>query len=169
MEIDHVKTRIEALREQINEHNRRYYAENSPIISDYDYDMLMNELLDLEKSNPTFITPDSPTQKVGNDLRNEFEQFPHKYPMLSLGNTYDITEVQAFAARAERVLGANGPAQLSPTSAQSVSEPKFTYSCELKFDGVSICLTYRQGKLFRALTRGDGTYGDDVTANAKHI
>ena len=169
MENDKIKARIDELRAEIEENNRRYYIENSPVISDFDYDMLMNELISLEKAHPEFITPDSPTQKVGSDLesphtgagakpsppadrKHEFEQFPHKYPMLSLGNTYDIPEVEAFAERAVKGLGT-----------------AFTFCCELKFDGTAICLTYRDGKLARALTRGDGTIGDDVTANVRHI
>lgn len=154
--------RIGWLRKTIEEHNRLYYVSNAPAISDYDYDMLMNELISLEKSYPDLAVPDSPTQKVGSDLAGiyiedegtvrEFSQFRHKYPMLSLGNTYDISEVEAFAERASKSLG-----------------HAFTYSCELKFDGTAICLTYRNGKLFRALTRGDGTIGDDVTRNVKHI
>lgn len=140
----------------IAENNRLYYVENSPSISDFEYDMLMNELIALEKEHPELITPDSPTQKVGSDLarkqKKEFEQYAHKYPMLSLGNTYNIREVEEFAERATKGIGS-----------------AFTYSCELKFDGTAICLTYREGKLFRALTRGDGTVGDDVTENVKHI
>lgn len=150
--------RIEELRSIINEANRRYYVENTPVLSDYEFDMLLKELEALEKEYPELITPDSPTQKVGSDLKQgkelkkEFEQFPHRYPMLSLGNTYDISEVQAFVDRAEKGIG-----------------NAFTFSCELKFDGTAICLTYKNGKLFRALTRGDGTVGDDVTRNVKHI
>jgi DNA ligase (NAD+) len=135
-------------------------------MSDYDFDMLLKELEAIEAQYPELITADSPTQKVGSDLRTdtasekekgkapkkEFEQFPHKYPMLSLGNTYDITEVEAFAERAAKGIGNS-----------------FLFSCELKFDGTAICLTYRDGKLFRALTRGDGTIGDDVTENVRHI
>ena len=149
--------RVQELREIINEANRRYYVDNSPVLSDYDFDMLLKELEKLEKEHPDLITEDSPTRKVGSDLkaedkRKEFEQYPHRYPMLSLGNTYDISEVQAFAERAAKGIG-----------------NAFTYSCELKFDGTAICLTYRNGKLFRALTRGDGTVGDDVTANVRNI
>ena len=150
--------RIQELREIINEANRKYYVDNSPAMSDYEFDMLLKELEALEGRYPEFITEDSPTRKVGSDLKNtgkkqkEFEQYPHRYPMLSLGNTYDIAEVQAFADRASKGIG-----------------NAFTYSCELKFDGTAICLTYRNGKLARALTRGDGTVGDDVTANVRNI
>ena len=158
MEKTQANIRIEELRSIINEANRRYYVDNAPVLSDYEFDMLLKELEALEKKYPEFIIPDSPTQKVGSDLKQgkelkkEFEQYPHRYPMLSLGNTYDISEVQAFVDRAEKGIG-----------------NAFTFSCELKFDGTAICLTYRNGKLFRALTRGDGTIGDDVTRNVKHI
>ena len=152
--------RIQELRDIINEANRKYYVENSPVLSDFEFDMLLKELEALETEHPELKTTDSPTQKVGSDLDTkagknagkEFEQYPHRYPMLSLGNTYDISEVKAFADRASKGIG-----------------NAFTYSCELKFDGTAICLTYRNGKLVRALTRGDGTVGDDVTANVRNI
>ncbi|MBR5054661.1 MAG: NAD-dependent DNA ligase LigA, partial [Bacteroidales bacterium] len=143
----------------------RYYVDNAPVISDYEYDHLMYELEDLEKAFPEFLVPDSPTQRVGSDLetqgagenaepgvRREFAHYPHRFPMLSLGNTYSIEEVEAFAQRADKTLGTS-----------------FTYCCELKFDGTAICLEYRDGKLFRALTRGDGVVGDDVTDNVRKI
>ena len=158
---EQARIRAEELRNIISENNRLYYVENSPKISDYDYDMLMNELIAIEKRFPVLATPDSPTMKVGSDLATghdtragikEFRQFQHRYPMLSLGNTYDISEVEEFVSRASRLAGRD-----------------FTFSCELKFDGTAICLTYRGGKLFRALTRGDGTIGDDVTVNVRHI
>ena len=159
MEKTQANIRINELRGIIHDANRKYYVENSPTLSDYEFDMLLKELEALEKEHPELITPDSPTQRVGSDLKasgtkegKEFEQYPHKHPMLSLGNTYDITEVQAFADRAEKGIGNS-----------------FTFSCELKFDGTAICLTYRNGRLFRALTRGDGTVGDDVTRNVRHI
>ncbi|MBE6243835.1 MAG: NAD-dependent DNA ligase LigA [Bacteroidales bacterium] len=152
--------RVQELRNMINEANRRYYVENSPTLSDYEFDMLLKELEALEDEHPELKTGDSPTQRVGSDLKTripkaggkEFDQYPHKYPMLSLGNTYDMTELQAFAERAAKSIG-----------------NAFTYSCELKFDGTAICLTYKDGRLFRALTRGDGSVGDDVTGNVKHI
>ena len=159
MEKEQANIRIKELKSLINEATRRYYVDNAPILSDYEFDMLLKELESLEYQFPEFATEDSPTRKVGSDLNNtkgtskkEFEQYPHRYPMLSLGNTYDIPEVEAFAERASKGIGNS-----------------FTYSCELKFDGTAICLTYRNGKLSRALTRGDGTVGDDVTANVKHI
>ncbi len=165
--MDHkqAKIRVEELRETLRENSRRYYVDNAPTMSDFEYDRLMRELEDLEREYPDLTTPDSPTRTVGSDLdqsmgqnaepgvRKEFAQFPHKYPMLSLANTYNIGEIEDFVRRAEKDLG----------------DVRFTYSCELKFDGTAICLTYRKGKLFRALTRGDGVVGDDVTANALRI
>lgn len=164
MEKSAAKQRIEELRDILWENSRRYYVDNSPVISDFEYDSLMHELEDLESMYPEFITPDSPTRKVGSDLdapvgenaekavREGFVQHLHKYPMLSLGNTYSISEIEEFAARADKIL-----------------ESGFSYCCELKFDGTAICLTYRNGKLVQALTRGDGVKGDDVTANVRHI
>lgn len=158
MDREHAYVRIQGLREIIAEANRRYYVENAPTMSDYDFDMTLKELEALEREYPEFVTKDSPTHKVGSDLSaskasgKEFEQFHHRYPMLSLGNTYDLGEVEAFAERAAKGIG-----------------NAFTYSCELKFDGTAICLTYRDGMLFRALTRGDGTIGDDVTCNVRNI
>ena len=146
--------KIEELKAVLWENSRRYYVDNAPTMSDYDYDLLMKELEALEAESPEFATPDSPTRKVGSDLsaKDGFAQYPHKYPMLSLGNTYNISEVEEFAQRASKTLGEG-----------------FTYSCELKFDGTAICLTYRNGLLYRALTRGDGVVGDDVTENVRHI
>lgn len=152
MDIRQAEIRIKELRDAINEANLRYYVENAPILSDFEFDMLLKELEALEAEFPELQSPDSPTRRVGSDIRKEFAQYPHRYPMLSLGNTYDMTEVKAFAERAEKGIG-----------------NAFTFSCELKFDGTAICLTYRNGKLFRALTRGDGTIGDDVTANVRNI
>ena len=158
MEKAQANIRIEELRGIITEANRKYYVENAPTLSDYDFDMLLKELEALEAEYPELITEDSPTRKVGSDLKKdneskkEFDQLPHRYPMLSLGNTYDMSEVQAFADRAAKGIGNS-----------------FTFSCELKFDGTAICLTYKNGRLVKALTRGDGTIGDDVTRNVKHI
>ena len=165
MNHEQAKIRVEELRRTLRENSRRYYVDNAPTMSDFEYDHLMRELEDLEKEYPDLLTPDSPTQKVGSDIdasigpnaepaaRKEFAQYPHKYPMLSLANTYNIGEIEDFVRRAEKDLG----------------NVKFTYSCELKFDGTAICLTYKNGRLFRALTRGDGVVGDDVTANALKI
>lgn len=165
MDRQQAENRIRELRKILWENSRKYYVDNAPAISDYEYDHLMYELADLEIEYPDLVTPDSPTRKVGSDLENsdengrtlvtarkEFAQYEHKYPMLSLANTYNIGEIEDFVTRASK----------------AISKP-FTYSCELKFDGTAICLTYRDGKLFRALTRGDGVIGDDVTDNVRHI
>ena len=156
------KHRIEQLRLELERHNRNYYVLNSPEITDFQYDLLMMELQELEKMFPEFSSADSPTQKVGSDLLpdsnipgtplQQFEQFPHKYPMLSLANTYSMEELEAFNERIAKA-----------------TDHQYTFSCELKFDGTAICLTYKDGKLFRALTRGDGTKGDDVTRNVLQI
>ena len=152
MDKNEARQRIDSLKAVLWENSRKYYVENAPTMSDYDYDQLMHELEDLENQFPELRTPDSPTQKVGSDSESGFAKYPHKYPMLSLGNTYSIEEVEAFAQRALK----------------SIDTP-FSFCCELKFDGTAICLTYRNGRLFRALTRGDGVVGDDVTANALNI
>lgn len=151
------KQRIEALRRELNSHNHNYYVLNNPVITDFEYDILMNELQQLEKMFPEFGSADSPTQKVGSDLsgngvQQSFVQVAHKYPMLSLANTYDANELYAFN---ERI-------------AKATDKP-YTFNCELKFDGTAICLTYTNGILTKALTRGDGTVGDDVTLNVKQI
>ena len=148
--------RIEELRSILTDSNRRYYVDNAPVISDFEFDTLMHELEALEAEFPELATEDSPTRRVGSDLssaRREFVTRPHRYPMLSLGNTYSISEIEEFAARADRILGAG----------------VFNYCCELKFDGTAICLTYRNGRLVQALTRGDGEQGDDVTENVRRI
>ena len=152
MEKQAAKARIEELRGILAENSRRYYVLNAPTMSDYEFDQLMHELERLEAEWPEFITADSPSRRVGSDLQKGFVQRPHRYPMLSLANTYSISEVEEFAERAAKTL-----------------ENGFSYCCELKFDGTAICLTYLHGKLYRALTRGDGVKGDDITVNAKRI
>jgi DNA ligase (NAD+) len=152
MKQSEAKERIEKLRLEIEEHNHKYYVLNKPDISDFEYDILLNELDTLEKKFPEFIVENSPTRRVGSDIIDEFVQYEHKYPMLSLGNTYNEEELRDFDTRIKKV----------------TAEP-VDYVCELKFDGVSISITYRDGILFRALTRGDGTKGDDVTSNVKTI
>ena len=146
------KARILELRAQLHEHNHRYYVLNSPTIGDMEFDMLMRELQDLEAANPDMYDPTSPTLRVGSDITKEFKQVQHKYPMLSLGNTYSKEEVADFFERVKRALNED-----------------FEICSELKFDGTSISLTYVDGKLLRAVTRGDGEKGDDVTANVKTI
>jgi DNA ligase (NAD+) len=152
MKQSEVKARIDVLRVQIEEHNNRYYVLNQPVISDFDYDILLNELDTLEKKFPEFASDDSPTRRVGSDLTKEFKQVEHTYPMLSLGNTYNEDEIREFDNRVRK----------------TISQP-IDYVCESKFDGASISITYKNGVLFRAVTRGDGNKGDDVTSNVKTI
>lgn len=152
MKKSEAKVRIDDLRKQINEHNHKYYVLNQPVISDFEYDILLNELSTLEKNFPEFNDVNSPTQKVGSDITKEFEQYEHRYPMLSLGNTYNEAELRDFDNRIKKIT--NG---------------SFDYVCELKFDGASISITYKNGILERALTRGDGSKGDDVTRNIKTL
>ena len=147
-----VEDKIKALREALEQHNYNYYVLSAPTISDREFDEMMKELQVLEESHPEYADPHSPTQRVGSDLSKEFEQVVHKYPMLSLGNTYSEDEVKDFYERIARDL----------------NEP-FEIVAELKYDGTSISLTYEDGRLVRAVTRGDGTRGDDVTANVKTI
>ena len=140
------------MRAELHGHNHNYYVLNSPTISDYDFDMLLKELQQLEAEHPEMHDPTSPTMRVGSDITKEFRQVAHKYPMLSLGNTYSKAEVAEFFDRVKRSLN-----------------EEFEICCELKFDGTSISLTYIDGKLERAVTRGDGEKGDDVTANVRTI
>ncbi len=147
------KQQIEQLRRQINLHNYKYYVENAPEISDYDFDMMMKELEQLEKIYPDYDDPLSPTHRVGSDLTKGFAQFAHLRPMLSLSNTYSTAEINDFVERIRQGLG----------------EQPFTIIGELKYDGTSISLTYEHGRLVRAVTRGDGTKGDVVTENVKTI
>ncbi len=146
------KNQIEKLSTEIENHNYKYYVLSQPGISDYDFDMLLNELIKLEKEFPQFALPDSPTQRVGGQVTKEFETVKHRYPMMSLGNTYSREELADFDERVRKLIGDD-----------------FEYVCELKFDGVAIGLTYENGKLVRAVTRGDGVQGDDVTVNVKTI
>ncbi|MBQ9217361.1 MAG: NAD-dependent DNA ligase LigA [Muribaculaceae bacterium] len=143
------KQRIEELRRQLNEHNHKYYVLNQPTISDQEFDRLMRELQELEESYPQYSDPLSPTQRVGSDLTKGFEQVEHEHPMMSLSNSYNIGEVQDFLRRAQEGLGGE--------ACEIVGE--------MKYDGTSISLTYEHGRLVRAVTRGDGVRGDDVTAN----
>ena len=147
------KERIFQLRRELHEHNYRYYVLNQPTISDQDFDLLMHELQSLEELHPELADANSPTQRVGSDLNQEFRQVEHRYPMLSLANTYNEQDVAVWYESVER--GLNG-------------EP-FEVCCELKYDGLSISLTYEDGRLIQAVTRGDGVRGDDVTANVKTI
>ena len=145
--------RIEQLRKELHEHNYRYYVLNQPTISDQDFDFKMHELQDLESRHPELADPNSPTQRVGSDLNQEFRQVAHKYPMLSLANTYNEQDVAEWYNSVKKGLGGED----------------FEVCCEMKYDGLSISLTYEDGRLVRAVTRGDGVHGDDVTANVKTI
>jgi DNA ligase (NAD+) len=152
MEIIQAGIRIAELSEEIRKHNHNYYVLSRPVISDYEFDKLLEELISLEKSYPELVAPDSPTRHVGGDITREFRQVAHKYPMLSLGNTYSEEEIRDFEERIHKTIGDD-----------------IEYVCELKFDGVAIGLTYRNGRLVQAVTRGDGVRGDDVTTNVRTI
>ncbi len=146
------KKRIDELTEQIEQHNYNYYVLSSPTISDYEFDMLLEELIGLENKYPSLADPNSPTQRVGGTITKEFPTVVHKYPMLSLANTYSEGEIEDFVKRIKKVI-----------------HEDLEYVCELKYDGVAIGLTYSHGILKQAVTRGDGVQGDDVTANVKTI
>ena len=147
------KQRIEQLRQELHEHNHRYYVENQPTISDQEFDELMHELQRLEALHPEMYDANSPTQRVGSDLNSEFKQVAHRYPMLSLANTYNQQEVADWYDSVRRGLEGED----------------FEVCCEMKYDGLSISLTYENGRLVRGVTRGDGVNGDDVTANVRTI
>ncbi len=147
-----MKTQIEKLRKKLDEHNHNYYVLSAPTISDFEYDLLMKQLLELEAKFPEFYSEISPTVRVGSDKDNTFEQAKHLRPMLSLGNTYSISELEEFNNRINKTISDD-----------------FVFTVELKFDGTSISLIYKEGKLIRALTRGDGQKGDVVTENVKTI
>ena len=147
-----IKDQIESLRRELEQHNYNYYVLSSPTISDMDFDLKLKQLQELEEAHPEFFDPNSPTQRVGSDIAAGFNQVSHVYPMLSLGNTYSEGEVQDFYDRVRRGLNED-----------------FELVCELKYDGTSISLTYEDGLLVRAVTRGDGDKGDDVTTNVKTI
>ena len=147
-----IKEKIDQLRAELHQHNYNYYVLNAPTISDKEFDDMMRQLQDLEKEHPEYMDANSPTMRVGSDINKDFAQVYHKYPMLSLGNTYSEDEVADFYERVKKALNED-----------------FEICCELKYDGTSISLTYEEGKLIRAVTRGDGEKGDDVTDNVKTI
>ena len=147
------KEKIEALRTELHRHNHNYYVLNSPEISDKDFDMMLKVLEKLEKEFPEFDDPLSPTRRVGSDLTKGFEHVAHARPMMSLSNSYSLEEVDDWFLRIRKALEGE----------------KFDIVGEMKFDGTSISITYKDGRLVRAVTRGDGTQGDDVTANVKTI
>src|SRR5437899_5784817 len=145
--------RIAELRQEIRFHDRKYYEQSRPVITDREYDRLMQELIDLEKENPDLVTHDSPTQRVGGDVQTELKPVRHAVPMMSIDNTYSEAEIRAFDERVRRLLGGEQPA----------------YVLEPKIDGTSISLRYENGRLVLAATRGRGNVGDDVTINARTI
>lgn len=147
-----IKERINFLRTELEEHNYAYYVLDHPTISDFEFDKLMNELIKLEENYPEFSDESSPTKRVGGKVLDSFRSVTHKYPMLSLSNTYNEGELRDFDTKIKKLV-----------------DDKFDYVCELKFDGVSISITYENGLLTQALTRGDGTKGDDVTENVRTI
>mgnify|MGYP003575713658 CR=1 FL=1 len=152
MSLSDIKQRMDALVKELNQHNYNYYVLAQPSISDFEFDQKLKELADLETKYPDLQDSDSPTQKVGGDITKEFQTVKHRWPMLSLGNTYSEQDLRDFDERIRKAIGND-----------------FEYVCELKFDGLSMSLTYENGKLARAVTRGDGTRGDDVTTNIRTI
>lgn len=152
MDTDSIMQRIESLRKELEDYNYQYYVLSDPTVSDYEFDMKLKELEKLEAENPAFFDPNSPTQRVGSDINQEFVQVKHLYPMLSLANSYSEPELTEFDNRIRR----------------QINEP-YDFACELKYDGTSISLTYENGSLVRAVTRGDGEKGDDVTLNVRTI
>lgn len=149
---EEAKKKIDKITKEIEQHNYNYYVLSQPVIGDYDFDMLLKDLIDLEKKFPDLASPDSPTQRVGGKITKEFKTVKHKYPMMSLGNTYSEEELKDFDERVRKAIGND-----------------FEYVCELKFDGVAIGLTYKKGKFVQAVTRGDSVHGDDVTVNVRTI
>ena len=152
MNKDEARQRIAALSEELEQHNYNYYILAKPTISDYEFDMKLEELARLEKEYPEFLLPTSPTQRVGGGITKEFKSVQHRYPMLSLANSYSREEIADFISRIKKTI-----------------DEEVEFCCELKFDGLSISLQYENGVLERAVTRGDGTQGDDVTTNVRTI
>ena len=146
-----IKEKIEALRNQLHEHNRKYYIDDAPVISDYEFDMLLKELESLEAAHPEYTDPNSPSVRVGGGITKSFNTVQHRYSMLSLSNSYSLEEIQEWITRVQK------------------SAPEATFVCELKYDGVAIGIRYENGVLVQAVTRGDGTQGDDITANVRTI
>ena len=153
IDIEPARKRMIELTQAIERYNYEYYMNDKSLISDYEFDKLLRELIDLERQYPELAMPNSPTKRVGGEINKTFRQVTHRFPMLSLGNTYSIEEIEDFEARTRKLLG----------------DQPFTYTCELKYDGVAIGLTYRHGQLVQAVTRGNGSVGDDITSNARTI
>lgn len=147
-----VKEQIEQLEKEINQHNYNYYVMSNPTISDFEFDMLLKQLQELEEKYPEYANENSPTKRVGGDITKNFETVRHRFPMLSLSNSYSKEEIIDFENRIKKLI-----------------DGEVTYICELKYDGVAISITYKEGQLFQAITRGDGTQGEDVTANVRTI
>lgn len=160
------RARIDELTQLIDRYNYEYYMNDTSLVSDYEFDALLRELIELERQYPELAHPNSPSKRVGGEVNKSFRQVTHRFPMLSLGNTYSIEEIEEFESRTRRMLNA----QFSTLdSSFDTHHPPFNYTCELKYDGVAIGLTYRHGQLVQAVTRGNGTVGDDITANARTI
>ena len=151
--IDNASKRIAELTALIDRYNHEYYMNDQSLVSDFEFDRLLRELQDLERQYPHLASPNSPTKRVGGEVSKAFRQVKHRFPMLSLGNTYSIEEIEEFESRTRKLLG----------------DTPFSYTCELKYDGVAIGLTYRHGELVQAVTRGNGAVGDDITANARTV
>ena len=149
-----IRKKINFLRNELHNHNHRYYVEDNPILTDLEFDLMLKELVELEAENPQFFDPNSPTQRVGGSITKSFKSSSHRYPMYSLSNTYTKDEIIKWEERILKVLG---------------NDITISYSCELKFDGASINLIYKEGELVKALTRGDGLKGDEITENIKTI
>ena len=147
------RRRVDELTRLLDHYNFEYYMNDNSLVSDYEFDALMRELVELERTYPELSLPTSPARRVGGEINKTFRQVQHRFPMLSLGNTYSIEEIEEFEARTRKLLDGI----------------PFSYTCELKYDGVAIGLTYRHGQLVQAVTRGNGTVGDDITANARTI
>ena len=148
-----IKEKISELRTSLHKHNYFYYIKDTPVISDFEFDQMLNSLLELEREYPEFFDANSPTQRVGGGVTKNFKTQLHRYPMYSLSNTYSKEELMQWVTRVEKVLG----------------DEKFEFTCELKYDGASISLTYEGGKFLRGVTRGDGSQGDDVSMNLRTI
>lgn len=153
IDLEPARKRVEELTKLIEHYNYEYYMNDTSLVSDYEFDALLRELTDLEQLYPDLAMPNSPTKRVGGEVNKTFRQVTHRFPMLSLGNTYSIEEIVEFEARTRRLLG----------------DTPFSYTCELKYDGVAIGLTYKHGQLVQAVTRGNGSVGDDITSNARTI
>ena len=147
------RQRVAELTRLIDYYNHEYYMNDNSVVSDFEFDAFLRELIDLERQYPELSLPTSPARRVGGEVNKSFRQVEHRFPMLSLGNTYSIEEIEDFESRTRKLLDG----------------VPFSYTCELKYDGVAIGLTYKKGKLVQAVTRGNGTVGDDITSNARTI